>query len=317
MIRKMKTGSLITPGLKKDDILHAIEQLSFAYEQTILIGYPPFIKDIVDIAIERGYNFGANPPGFLFAAESFPEAWRKHVHAQVHPDSKEVTSINIYGSADLGFIGHETSYTVALRSDQTFITSDKVYSPHFIPPLYQYHPWHMHIEVISEELIVTSDSTIPLIRYNTKDRGAHYRTDELPTVHGVPRTNIPVIAIYGRSDVLATFYGINIFPEHIRHILAHETLVGRVSGKFAIASTYDTDQNQQLEVHVEMNPGEQDEQALAEMIKHVIITHLGEVNHEYQKLLAVIDIKAHPIIHVHTHGAPAFQAAKMKQRYVS
>lgn len=317
VLKNIRQGSLINPGLKKEDILAAIATLSNRYDQTVLIGYPPFIKDIVDIAIERGYDFGSNPPSFLFAAESFPESWRQYLHKQVDPSSDAVTSINIYGSADIGFMAHETAYTIALRSSEEFVSSDKVVSQNFVPPLYQYHPWHLQMECVQGELIVTSESTIPLIRYNMKDRGAIYTVSELPQIKGINQWNLPVVALYGRSDVLTTFYGVNMYPDHIRHILAHESIIKDVSGKFVLETTYDTHKNQQFEIHVEMNPGDRNAALLTETIQQVILNHLGEVNHEYAKLLSVIEQQAHPNVHVHQHGAEAFQSAKMKQKYVS
>src|SRR5690606_19901392 len=47
-IRENMPISIITPGINKKEIFSALKKLSPQYNQTILVGYAPFLKDIVD-----------------------------------------------------------------------------------------------------------------------------------------------------------------------------------------------------------------------------------------------------------------------------
>ena len=60
--------SIITPGINKNEIFHALRTLSPNYRETILIGYPPFIKDVLDEAHEEGINLMKLNMRLLFAS---------------------------------------------------------------------------------------------------------------------------------------------------------------------------------------------------------------------------------------------------------
>ena len=42
--------SIITPGINKGEIFNALRRLSPQFAQTIIVGYPPFVKDVIDEA---------------------------------------------------------------------------------------------------------------------------------------------------------------------------------------------------------------------------------------------------------------------------
>lgn len=48
--------SIITPGTNKEEILKCLLELAPNFFQTILIGYPPFIKDLIDEALSKKIN---------------------------------------------------------------------------------------------------------------------------------------------------------------------------------------------------------------------------------------------------------------------
>src|SRR3989338_4371573 len=75
--RRKLPVSIITPGVNQDEILKALRELSPHYHQTILVGYPPFVKDIVDQAVRNRIDLKNHRMRFLFAAEAFTDNFRK------------------------------------------------------------------------------------------------------------------------------------------------------------------------------------------------------------------------------------------------
>ncbi len=64
-----KNVSILTPGVNKGEILHALRDLAPNYKQTIVIGYPPFVKDVLDEALLSGIPLHELNIRMLFAAE--------------------------------------------------------------------------------------------------------------------------------------------------------------------------------------------------------------------------------------------------------
>ena len=77
--RTDKKISIITPGLNKNEIFSALKKLSPFFDQTIICGYPPFVKDVVDEAIASGIDLKKFKVKFSFAAESFTEGFRDYL----------------------------------------------------------------------------------------------------------------------------------------------------------------------------------------------------------------------------------------------
>ncbi|MEK7554848.1 MAG: hypothetical protein AAB518_02600, partial [Patescibacteria group bacterium] len=107
--------SIITPGINKGEIFHALKNLSPHYKETILIGYPPFLKDILDQAPEHGINLKKLHLRLFSAAEAYTEKFREYLMRKVHTQSSLRDSLNIYGSADVGAMAWETPLSILIR----------------------------------------------------------------------------------------------------------------------------------------------------------------------------------------------------------
>ena len=136
------SGSLVTAGLNKKDILNSIKKLSKYQKQTILIGYPPSLMDIICDEESESINWKEHNIKFMFSAESFPEKWRNKLYKKVGIDDVENNGFNVYGSTDLGFMGHETPFTIRLRQLIELKDLDRrklgIENSH-VPGIYQYH----------------------------------------------------------------------------------------------------------------------------------------------------------------------------------
>jgi phenylacetate-CoA ligase len=69
--------TVITPGVNKKEIFEALTRIGPSYEQVILCGYPPFIKDVIDAAPEHGVDWKRWQMGIVCAAEAFSEEFRE------------------------------------------------------------------------------------------------------------------------------------------------------------------------------------------------------------------------------------------------
>ncbi len=299
-------GSLVTTGLNKKNILNTIQRLSADYDQTILIGYPPFLKDVVIEGVATGIDWQEVNLKFMYSAESFPENWREQLHKLSGIKENESGGYNVYGSADLGFMGHETPFTILLR--KMFDEGDQT------PAIYHFHPWNKYFESVEGELVCTSDSGIPLVRYNTKDIGQIFSPDIFSEAEE-EKWNLPRITVVGRSNYTATLYGVNIYPEHLREIFTYDDIREYFNGKFFIKTVYEGIE-QLLEIHAQLSSSH--DTSTVNLLGHInlINKYLRNLNSEYKKLHDVVGDKALPRLILHSHDSEEFNNLKSKFKYI-
>jgi len=316
-------GSLVTTGLNKKDIFNAVKDLSPYFDQTILIGYPPFLKDIIIEGEDLGINWADKKIKFLFSAESFPEEWRERLFQKIGVPNTEQGGYNIYGSADLGLMGHETPFSIRLRKHLVRGGMDRkklgIEGTH-VPGFYQCHPWQKYFEVVDQELVCTSDPGIPLIRYNTKDVGLIFDPKILLEATECKRQvgdwSLPMLLVFGRSNYNATVYGVNIYPEQIREILNKQELIGMFAGRFFLKTVF-VEMNQILEIHVEVLKNKDMEcQVKLEGLNELFAQFLQSINAEYKKLCEAVGKSAHPVIKLYSFGSEDFLGLKSKHKYI-
>ncbi len=71
--------TIATPGINKEEILRLVKNGCKNFEQILIIGYPPFIKDVIDTGIEQGIEWKKINIKFMFSGEAFTERWRDHL----------------------------------------------------------------------------------------------------------------------------------------------------------------------------------------------------------------------------------------------
>src|SRR3989338_732738 len=71
--------TIITPGVNKKEIFEALKHIGPKFDQIILCGYPPFMKDVVDEARSQGVRWQDHNLRIVFAAESFSEKFRQYI----------------------------------------------------------------------------------------------------------------------------------------------------------------------------------------------------------------------------------------------
>lgn len=268
--------SIITPGINKEEIFNALKNLAPNFDQVILIGYPPFIKDIVDEAPIKKINLKKIKMRFLFAAEAFTETFRDYLVKRTGVENFYLDNLNVYGSADIGAMAYETAESIlikrlALKNKKLFL--DLFSSIIKIPTLAQYNPLHINFEVVKNEVILTGDNVFPMVRYMIGDNGGVWSYSEMVEIikrYGYDLSSIakkfqfkqlnqlPFVYVYERNDLSTTIYGLQIYPEIIREVLMCGSNTSFVTGKLTLVTRFDKEHNQYLEINLEMRKGREE-----------------------------------------------------------
>jgi len=327
--------SILTTGINKAEIFRALENLSPNYEQTILCGYPPFIKDILDEGVERGINFKKYNIRLLFAAELFTEKFREYVAEKAGVRNLCLDTINIYGTAELGANAFETPLSILVR--RFAIKNNELFKAIFpsvlkTPTLAQYNPFSVTYEAHDGELFLTGNNTIPFIRYAVGDHGGIFEYSDIVSLlkqHGISLLyeakkagiekrlyQLPFVYVYERKDFSTTLYGLQIYPETIKDVLLEDPVHKSVTGKFTMQTKFDRRHNQYLELNIELKKDKKADKKLKKDILMRIITHLRISNSEYRELSDFLKKRAHPKLIFWPNGHRLHFHQGTKQKWV-
>ena len=265
--------SVIAPGIDVATILWNVADLGPYYEQVVLVGYPPFLKDVLDQAPFSVVDMDLK---ILMAGENISEGWRDYILKRIGKEGRAEQTCLIYGTADAGIMGHETPTTIAARrlarNDPRLNVA--LFGDHEVQPTFvEYQPDFRFTETDPDGyLLFTIDNTFPLIRYRINDRGRVITASELARLLGrcghefTVRTSTEdagFIALGRRTDIAATFYSLKIFPESVRAAFEDTAVSGTVSGKFYLITQEDEAYGQTLRLHVELRADATADEALA------------------------------------------------------
>lgn len=317
--------SIITPGVQKKEIFEALSKLAPKYDQVILCGYPPFIKDILDEAHERGIDAASMRLKLLFAAETYSETFRDYVHAKIGATEPLRGSANIYGSAELGAMAIETPLAIALR--RRALQEPSLYAALFsevnkLPTLAQFHPSIVNFEEQDGELLLTGDNAVPLVRYAIGDRGGVHAFDDLKeTISSSPLgvdviEPLPFVYVYERADFSASLYGILIHAEYVRSGLQSHDVENMVTGKFSMSTERDEQEDQFLDVHVELKPGLVPDDDLRKRVRSAIVRALLERSSEYRALHGGLGERVVPHVALWPYEHPTHFRPGSKQKWI-
>ena len=69
----------MAPGTNLEEILEIVEDLGCHYDQIVIVGYPPFVKTVLDEGTRRGIDWKALHVKIGLGGEGYSEPWREHV----------------------------------------------------------------------------------------------------------------------------------------------------------------------------------------------------------------------------------------------
>lgn len=319
----------VTPGINHQEIVGIITRLGKEFDQILVMGYAPFLKDTVELAIKQGVRLADYHITFLFSSEHITEKWRRYVLDRVEPGYDATKSLCLYGAADMGIIGMESPLIIYIRD---LIEKDEQLAKRLfpgtsvLPTIVTYDPTIRFTETVDHHFIFTLDSSLPLIRYDLMDEGRILSHQELLSVvrergYQTPDSLLawadqPLLALYGRADVAAMFYGLNIYPENIKSALEIPALLSVLTGKFTVSTEFNEQQEQSLRVVVELKEGIQATLELKDQVLEALRNSLISHNNEYSRLWHELGQRAEPVIELVSYGRPEFQINR-KHRWVA
>ncbi|BAZ33242.1 hypothetical protein NIES4074_57520 [Cylindrospermum sp. NIES-4074] len=288
--------TVITPGNNKEEILRVVQELGGNFDQVVLLGYPPFLKDVIDTGINRGVDWQQYQIKLVMAGEVFSEEWRSLVGARVGSQNPCHDSASLYGTADAGVLANETPLSICIRR---FLAAHPdaakaLFGESRLPTLLQYDPIQRFFEIEDGTLLFSGDNGIPLIRYNILDNGglisyedilkflAAWGFDpiaELQLTRGIHQ--LPFVYVFGRSNFTVSYFGANIYPENVTVGLEQPVIQEWVTGKFVLQVKEDADKNRFLSIVVELAPGVENSEDKRETITSSILAQLLRLNSEF------------------------------------
>lgn len=322
--------TVATPGNRKEEIFRIVAELSPHFDQTVLLGYPPFVKDVIDAGRQHGIEWEKLAVKAVFAGEVFSEEWRNVVSQRLAATEPCYSTASLYGTADGGVLGNETPISIAARRffAENPAAAHELFGESRLPTLVQYDPLSRYFERHGDTLVVTADSGIPLIRYHIADKGgimdfaamraflrehgctslADYGLDENRPVRA-----LPFVWVFGRSDFTVSYYGANVYPENVTVGLEQPAFHAWVTGKFVLESAIDASNNAVLRIRVELLPGIGAEAAKAAALADAITTQLCRLNSEFANY--VPPERQRPEVELRPFEDPEFFPAGVKHRY--
>lgn len=208
--------TVATPGLNLQEAVEIYSRFHTNYEQTLWITNPSNINLIYALIKRKGIDFAPASNFFPVVGEYYTESFREKVATNFghSPDAPFVVWTG-YGSADTGDLGAETEATIKLRKhirsradlNTTLFESDDT-------PMILQLADKGYVEIIDNQIVVTKNQLIPIVRYNTGDCGG------LLTKTDLQKYNIPtelfdelpekMIYVFGRATDNIIFYGTNL-----------------------------------------------------------------------------------------------------------
>lgn len=327
--------SIITPGINIPEVIRSVCNLGRNFDQVIIGCYPPILKDIIDMGIQQGVKWKDYNLGVVFSAEGFSEEFRDYIVRFGKLGNPYTSTLNHYGTVDLGTMSHETPASILVRRQA--IKSKRLFKAifgdvHKLPTFTQYMPEMFYFETVDNRVVCTSRGGLPLVRYDLKDNGGiislgsvagSYQDQgkdlqyELKTA-GIDHTlwNLPFVYIYERSDFSVSWSGATIYVEEIKKALFTRHLQTRITGKFTMEIVTDAHLDNRLMVHAELKSTTKPSGELKQNIRESVIKVLLRENSEYRVLYGENKHKLQPEITLWPNGHPLYFSGAGKQRWM-
>lgn len=330
-------ATISNPGMDVEKIYNAIVQAAQVVppgSPIVVAGYPPHLKEVVDLAIAQGFDLAAHNIIGIVGGEAISEGQRELIVRQM--DGNEIKRngfsqcYSTYGASDLDInIGYEYNFEVELRKfchDRNNPRSAALAAELFgnsgsIPMIFHYDPLNYHIETDeNEHLIFTctrNDRISPRIRYDLGDKGKVMPYSDIiatlkkhnVVLENMPRTQLPFVFVWGRGDSMISYRGANVAPENLGEAIRLAGL-GETIEHFAFLQ-YEDEGKLITEIMIEQkNEGESDWDAVLAQL----IDQMKQINPDFKKQYEeCLDNDAKPKLRVFEPGTSPMAA--QRERY--
>lgn len=296
----------------------------------VVMGYPPFLKSLAD---DPRIDWGKYTVDAGYGGEGISESLRTYLQRKFQ------RVVGSYGASDLEVnMAIETDLCIRLRRA---VMEDKSLRDVLIrndygvtPMIFQYNPLAYYIETNERgELVVTMSRPYhiaPKVRYNIHDRGHVLRYPELRArLKSVGRidlllgsgiaSDLPLLFLYGRSDMSIDYFGANVTPDSLREVLFGIDTLAPVLNTFRLLSYEDEGHNKRMEVAAELVEGAQAPIDTV-VLEEVVFSRLAAINGDFYNALyktAPADNRPRLTLHVFGTGPFAGGQRKLKNEYVA
>ncbi len=320
----------IAPGMNKPEIFRILTELSPGFDQTVLLGYPPYLKDVIDGGAAAGIDWPKLKIRLVMAGEVFSEEWRDMLAERLGSSDPRYDFASLYGTADAGVLANETPLSVQIRR---FLAGQPdaartLFGESRLPTLAQYDPMSRLFEAAEGTLLFSGDNGVPLLRYHIADNGgliayddmmrflAKHDFDPLPGLashnwRGVRR--LPFVYVFGRLNFAVSYFGANVYPENIGVGLEQPDVAPWTTGKFVVIAREGLDKAPQLYVAVECAPGVAGDAAKESAMANSILAQLLRLNTEFANYTPAEFRR--PLVEMKATGDPDWFPLGVKHRY--
>jgi phenylacetate-CoA ligase len=339
MAKKHPGMTVATPGSDIAETLAVIRDLAHGYQQTIILGYPPFLRQLIVRGEEEGIVWKDLHVRLFPTGEGYSELWRSRVLEHLGAEDNLRTVCGAFGSSEGLLVGLETPFSILVRqlaSRDEALRRDIYGTSDDCDSLVQHSPMGLFIEIVDSEMIITSSGAAPLIRYNTHDRGgsapfAHvmdslarhgYGADEFREA-GLDERHIwrmPFLYSFGRRDCVSVD-GANIFVEGVAPALLKAGM--QAVGNWKIAVRERPDGRLQFAILVEhakgaVLDGDGGDKERRSHYQRVFLDQLVESNLDFRSAHRNNPDCLTPEVIMYEHGQGPFRedGSKVKQQHV-
>jgi phenylacetate-CoA ligase len=330
--------TVVSPGNQPAEIVRALKALSPHFEQRVLFGYPPFLKDVIDLGLGQGVDWSALPTRLVMAGEVFSEGWRAWVCARLGMEEAASATASLYGTADGGVLANETPLSIRIRRElaRRPDAARELFGEARLPTLCQYDPEHRYFEVEREAasgrgvssqeqrsgwLLFSGDGGAPLVRYKILDRGGVVGYGEMLDflaqqgieIEEGAEPALPFVYVFGRSHFAVSFYGANVYPENVAVGIEQPEFAAQLTGKFVLEVKEDAARDAELRLTVELARGVTAEQALAQRVGVSVRRELERLNSEFAHYAP--DERRTPRVELRAFGDAEYFPVGVKHRY--
>ncbi len=233
-----------------DKILHTLEFFGPKYSY-VICGYPPFLKLLVDTAVERSFPIHQYEMHGFVGGEGMSEGLRYYLLKYFK------NCISGYGASDLEMgIATETPESIKIRGllfQNQDLRKRVLAGDSRTPMVFQYNPAMHYIETNeNNELIITlnySQILSPRIRYNIGDEGMLLTRKELLDhikqagltldIEKEQTLPYPYLMLFGRADQTISIMGANIYTADIEKILYDIDEISKGFSSFTLSQIED------------------------------------------------------------------------------
>ncbi len=302
--------TVINIGPDPEEIFQTIDDVGHQFDQVLITGYPPFMKELVEYAQTIRFDWKKYQVGVIVGGEAFSESWRDYIQQKAH-----LTKVRSgFGASDIGILGGlETDDTVFIR--RLADKNPKIKKALFgdvegTPMLFQY-PLDLFVYTNEKSELIFStvlpETVQPVLNYNLEDMGgvlSYHEMQKRLRPFGIRREfalPLPFLFIVGRNTGPVKFHAFLIYPENIEDCMyKNKAIAHAVTANFKI-SAGTKNYTPLLKIDFQLKKGIRKTQSMNKAFTALCTSTLQQVNQGYRSIYQRLGKKAVPHVTIYTH----------------